>query len=774
MIKSKRTTWGHRLRHRDTETQRENHKVRWKCPFSLYLLRVSVALWLAQCLIAVGVIFAAYAQEPAKPSGQTQKPRNSDQGATVRIGSEEVLLDVVARDKKGRPVTDLKADEIEVYEDGGKQQINSFRKVEKTDLIEGAGASNDQAGAAAGNTAGNAVDPLRQINLVTMVFERLNNEGRLLARDAAREFLKSELRRNVMVAVFALDQHLQVLQQFTNDGAKLSAAVDRATGAASSPFAEQSEAIQRELENLLRAQANLEASSGAAQSAGAGIGQAAVEARLAEVTTNMLRQTDDAQREQQGAASVFSLLSLIRGQQRLAGRKTVLYFSEGLQLTPNLAPVFRNAVSAANRANVSFYAIDARGLQTARQAAAARESLAAAARANEQQMRSRGGQAVTPEQIKAMDNAESSILKNAQENLASLAESTGGFLVANTNDLRSPMRRVAAELSSYYEISYVPQVREYDGKFRALTVKTSRQDLVLQTRSGYFALPPNESGGPKLLGFEAPLLAALGSPKPPRDFDYRATAMRFASTADGTQYALIIEAPLANLTLVADQEKKIYRAHFAMLALLKNAEGQVVQKFSQDYPLEGPIDRLEALKRGNVVFIRNFHLAFGRYTLETAAQDREANRISARRAVIVVPPASQGVSMSSVAVIKRVDPVDPDVKDPDNPLRFEQGKIIPNLGDGIQPRPGSQVSFFFIVYPGPGLNEKPGLTLEFLLGGQVIARATHELSQPDARGRIAYIASAPMETFKAGRYELRAVVTQGQQAVEEHAFFVVE
>src|SRR5262249_40292246 len=318
MTKSKRTTWGHRLCHGDTETQRENHKDHRRRPFSLYLLRGSVSLWLAQCLIAFGGIFTVNAQEPAKPSGQAQKPRTSDQGATVRIGSEEVLLDVVVRDKKGRPVADLKADEIEVYEDGVKQQINSFRKVEKTDLIEGADASNNAAGAAPGY----AVDPLRQINLVTMVFERLNNEGRLLARDAAREFLKSELRRNVMVGVFALFQGLQVLQQFTNDGAKLSAAVDRATGAASSQFAEQSEAIQRELENLLRAQANLEAASGAAQSAGAGagIGQAVVEARLAEVTTNMLRQTDDAQRAQQGAASVFSLLSLIRGQQRLPPR----------------------------------------------------------------------------------------------------------------------------------------------------------------------------------------------------------------------------------------------------------------------------------------------------------------------------------------------------------------------------------------------------------------------------------------------------------------------
>jgi VWFA-related protein len=684
---------------------------------------------------------------------------------TVRIGSEEVLLDVVARDRKGRPVNDLKAGEIEVYEDGVKQPVNSFRKVEKTDLTEGPGAASNNAASAA---PGSEVNPLRQINLVTMVFERLNNESRLLARDAAREFLKSELRRNVMVAVFAIDTRPRVLQQFTNDIAKLNAAVDRATGAAAAQFAAQSEAIQRELGNLIRAQGNMAAASGAAT------GQIAVDTGLAEMTLDMLRQTDDAERERQGASSVFSLLSLITGQGRLAGRKTVLYFSEGLQLTPNLAYVFHNAIGAANRANVSFYAVDARGLQTARQTDAARESIAASARANEQQMRSRGVQPVTPEQIKAMENAESSILKNAQKNLASLAESTGGFLIADTNDLRSPMRRVAAELYNYYEISYVPQDREYDGKFRAVAVKTSRADVVLQTRSGYFALPPNEGGAPNLLAFETPLLAALSSEKPPRDFDYLATAMRFAPGADATQYALVLEAPLANLALIADQEKKVYRAHFAMMALLKSADGQVVQKFSQDYPLEGPLDRLEALKRGNVVFVRNFRLAPGRYTLETAAHDREANRISARRAVIFVPAAPHGVSMSSVAVIKRVDPVAPNVKDPDNPLRFEQGKIIPNLGEAIHPKPGSQVSFFFVVYTASGAQEKPGLTLEFLLDGQVIARATPELTQPDALGRIAYIASSPAETFKAGRYELRAVVTQGQQTVEEHAFFVVE
>jgi VWFA-related protein len=740
---------------------------------------LSTLIFFAVAGLAIAEWPTAGAQESAK-TVQSPKPQPKDQGgqgATIRIGSEEVLLDVVARDKKGRPVNDLKVEELDVYEDGVKQQINSFRKVDKT----GAGpASAEPAPNAAGDdnkggAGAPAVDPLRQINLVTMIFERLNNDSRLRAREAAHEFLKNELRLNTLVAVFALDQRLSVLQQFTNDAERLARAVDTVTGAASSQFASQSEAIQHELENLVQAQASLDsASSNPQQSGGAGIGQAAVAAKLAEFTINTLRTADESQRQQQGDASIFSLLSFVREQRRLAGRKTVLYFSEGLQLTPALTDVFKNMISAANRANVSFYAVDARGLQTSRQTEQARADLDAAVAATQQQQRSRGGQAVTREQAKAMDTAESSIYRNAQTNLATLAESTGGFLTADTNDLRAPMKRIGAELASYYEISYVPSSREYDGKFREIKVRTKRPDVVIQSRSGYFALPPNEIGSPNVAGFEMPLLAALSSAKLPRDFEYHATAMRFAATAEGTQHTLIIEAPLANLTFIADQEKKTYRTHFSLLALLKNAGGQVAQKFSQDYPLEGPLDRLEALKRGNVVFVRTFTIAPGRYTLETVARDHETNKLSARRAVIIVPRAAGGLAMSSVSLIKRIDPVDPNVKDPDNPLRFEQGKIIPNLGEVIHPTPGSQVSFFFVVYPAAGASDKPALTLEFMLDGQTVARATPELSPPDASGRIAYITSAPVETFKPGRYELRAVVSQAGHAVEEHAFFDIE
>jgi hypothetical protein len=474
----------------------------------------------------------------------------------------------------------------------------------------------------------------------------------------------------------------------------------------------------------------------------------------------------------QGTAAVYSLISLVSGQQQLAGRKTILYFSEGMQIPPNLLDPFRSAISAANRANMTFYTIDARGLGSGTQMDAQRDTLLSAARSSQTQQMSRGGQAITFDQAGIFDTAESSMRKNRQATLSELAESTGGFLIANTNDMRKPMQRIGTELISYYVVSYMPTTREYDGKFRSITVKALRPDIVIQTRNGYFALPLIE--GSPLMPFELPLLAALNAKPLPRDIEYRTQTMHFAARPGGMQHLLVVEAPLANLSFKIDAEQKIYSVHVSLMALIKNAEGRVVQKLSQDFPLAGPTARLEALKKGNLVFTRTFSLPPGRYTLETVAQDREAKTLSARRSVLVVAPIRPAINMSSITVIKRIDPVDPNAKDPENPMRFTEGKIVPNLGEAIRLTPGAQLSFYFVVYPAAGSIEKPNLTLEFLLDGEVIARATPELTPPNAQGHIPYIATAPMEKFKAGRYEIRAVVSQGQQADEEHAFFTIE
>src|SRR5262249_62004879 len=74
-------------------------------------------------LLAFTLILSSY--QPL--SGQNPSPARQQDEPKIRIGTAEVTLDVVVRDKKGRPVKDLTASDFEIYEDGVRQQVESFR-----------------------------------------------------------------------------------------------------------------------------------------------------------------------------------------------------------------------------------------------------------------------------------------------------------------------------------------------------------------------------------------------------------------------------------------------------------------------------------------------------------------------------------------------------------------------------------------------------------------------------------------------------------------------
>ena len=65
---------------------------------------------------------------PQQPQpAQTPTPEDeSDDTDVVRITSNLVQVDAVVTDKKGRQVTDLKAEEFEILADGKPQQITNF------------------------------------------------------------------------------------------------------------------------------------------------------------------------------------------------------------------------------------------------------------------------------------------------------------------------------------------------------------------------------------------------------------------------------------------------------------------------------------------------------------------------------------------------------------------------------------------------------------------------------------------------------------------------
>ncbi len=56
------------------------------------------------------------------------RPSATNNGFTLRINSHLVDIGVVALDKKGRPVTDLKPEDFEIYDNGVKQELRTFEQ----------------------------------------------------------------------------------------------------------------------------------------------------------------------------------------------------------------------------------------------------------------------------------------------------------------------------------------------------------------------------------------------------------------------------------------------------------------------------------------------------------------------------------------------------------------------------------------------------------------------------------------------------------------------
>lgn len=724
-------------------------------------------------LLTLGVLsFPNLVSNGAPSSAQSSATQQSaEHPAVIKALSEEVLLDMVARDRHGKPIRDLTQDQIEVYEDGVKQQINSFRFVEAQQRVENP--------TLAGKPAATQSElVLGQINLVSLVFERLGEEGRIHAREAALAFLKSELRPNVYVALFTNDKALFVLQQFTNNRQKLEQAVDMATKATSSQMAAQSASIVEELEIVTKAAADTGAAAGAvttgmsgsSRGAGAGaVGPAMAEAQMAQMTLDMIQRDTVLTREQEGRSSLYALLSLVKEERRLPGRKTIIYFSQGLNVTPGLMGLLEATISEANRSNVSVYSVDARGLVLAEVSGAQHENMLGAESAVRINSRPDRDNTRVFDRVGGEEQYELQARANVQDTLADLSRSTGGFLIANTNEMAPAMARIAEDIRGYYAVAYRPSSHEYDNKFHHITVKVLRSGVTLQTRDGYMAAPP--VAGLPVLAYEVPMLAALKSIPPGESLAFAAQPLHFEYTPDGLQCHLVVKIPLADMSVKADTQKNLLEAHFSVMALVDASDGNPVLKFSQDYPLESPLEKIDALKKATVIFTRDFTLHAGRYTLDTVVFDQDGQKTSVRRSVLMVPPLPQGVRLSSLAIIQRLDPLPASSDTGKDPLRLQNAEIIPNFGEPIQQGASTGVPIYFVVYPTNQGPEKPEVDLEISRGGKVIARAPVQLPAPDSTGAIRYVGTLPVAKFEPGRYQIRAFARQGAAAAEEYAFF---
>lgn len=680
--------------------------------------------------------------------------------STVKTTLDEVVLDLVVRDKKGKPVTDLKAQDISVLDNGEKQTLRSFRLVSGSEAV---------------NTRGDktALDPLRQVRLVTLAFEATTEaDQRKLARTAAIDLIKGDQGANVYYAVVVINTQLMVLQQFTNDRAALTKSIEQATGGLGGPnLASESAKILAELKRNLGnyndadQSGNLLAATSQTGSQPVNNGSAALQARLAAVMLDMLRM-DSAVGAQGSRLTLSALRALVDGQKSVPGRKSVIYFTSGMYLTSELDVPFRSLMSAANHTNVTFYSVDTRGVMTASQNSDARSQLAGAARASATDMtRVDGG--TTKDEILAADHAEASGRANVRQPLRDLADSTGGFLIGDSNDLRVPLRQVNEEISSYYEVSFNPGIQNYDGSFHKLAVNSNRKDLVIHSRNGYFALPP-DSGASGLQPFDPSLLQILSEGKTSSDVKFRAAGILFQPKAEGTSVLVLLEVPLHELEAKADAQSALH-VQFSLIALVKDLKGEVVQKLARDRTL--PVTP-EQSKMGNFLEKLSVTLPPGKYTLDSLVMDRQDAKFGTQRTGFTVA-AKAGVGISSL-VPMRAYTANAKGLDANDPLQYQGGSVTPTLDFTFKRDPNTALRMFFTVYRDPSIANKPSVEIEFRADGKSLTKVPMELPAPDAQGRIPYLMTIPTASIPPGTYEIHALARQGGFTAESSAMVRIE
>jgi hypothetical protein len=121
----------------------------------------------------------------------------------------------------------------------------------------------------------------------------------------------------------------------------------------------------------------------------------------------------------------------------------------------------RNLFGEANRANVSFYTIDPRGLVV---------------------FDSPIGPDPPPTITQDYAN-----LKTRHDSLATLAINTDGIALENSNDLHKQLRKIADDLTSYYLLGYYSTNAKPDGRFRTIKVRSKRPGVEIRARHGYRA-----------------------------------------------------------------------------------------------------------------------------------------------------------------------------------------------------------------------------------------------------------------------------------------------
>jgi VWFA-related protein len=303
------------------------------------------------------ILIAVLCLGAAQGGPQENKDAQKNQDEVIRLKAHLVTLDVIVKDKKGKYVADLKADDFTVFENGVQQKIEFF------DPPLAGGDKPSQPGVAV------RTNPLASAGLRNIISLVLDGQTTELAnlkqvREGTIKYIGERIADTDTVAVFGVSNSLRLLQPFTQDKAKLISAVENAYTLAANKNLERNdvaEQIARLREELSGAgSVNLPQSPAASAQA-----SAAARTMMASRTLEQFIKLRSQMNLQQSRPILAALAAICEAQRSIPGKKTVMLFSQGFITSSTLDWQVQSTIDLANRANVAIYIIDSSGLTAA-------------------------------------------------------------------------------------------------------------------------------------------------------------------------------------------------------------------------------------------------------------------------------------------------------------------------------------------------------------------------------------------------------------------------
>lgn len=562
---------------------------------------------------------------PAENKSSSNAAQKADQSAqpiypsdeTLRVTSRMVLVDAVVTDHSGKPVNGLKAEDFKVSENGAPQTIRAFG-ARSPELL------HQQVTASSPHTLppgmfSNIPDFRPEYGPLTIILiDTLNtpNLDQPYMRDALIKYFQSiGPRQNV--AIYTLGTHLGLVQNVNADPQLLQEALKRIAADPS---------LKKKKPNSSTPPESQEEKARALAADLLGIGPAYDrERQISYMQNSMLEAFPDqvlVQQDLRVRYTLDSLQKIARNAAGYPGRKNLIWLSAAFPLSIDpvsggLADVRNYQQDLQETANlltnneVAVYPVDVRGLVG---------SFMPDAASDIQRHGSLSGPAVN--QIISTRSVALGVSHNAMDHLA---DQTGGRAYYNRNDIDHGIETSVRDGSTYYSIGYYPTDKNWDGKFRNISLQVVGKGLHVHYRRGYYAtevarLTPQQTEAGK-----KEFWASMALDAPP------ATLLPVVSrvTAPGKDHTQVfVDIGVDPHTIIFEpQPNNRQQGQLEFATIVIDANGKPITSKSDILNTELTPQTFAQVMKTNLVVRQKFDLPPGKYLLRIGVRDLKSNLI---------------------------------------------------------------------------------------------------------------------------------------------------